>query len=161
MKKIILSLVMAAVAIVAGAQTTYNVRAGVGLTGESTIVPSVMAQCNIPFNKTSSWIVAPTINLAYNFDETHFELASVNVGRRFILGNGCVFAPKVGLGVGNGCPDYYYNDGFMYGLSADLAFEIRHFVVGLTSFVSFNKAEYWEGDDSKIGIVSLTLGYKF
>lgn len=88
-----------------------------------------------------------------------------NMGYRKRIGNNCLFVPKVGVAGG-----YFslsdYDDAFLVGPSIDLAFELKHFVIGLTGFYSINTTtDTYSGhggdDDCNIPMVSLTLGYTF
>ena len=74
-----------------------------------------------------------------------------------------IFSPKVGPAVGyngnaSGCT--------IVGIASDLAFEIKHFVVGANGYYSFTSAEMdgwgmmYDHNIFNYGVY-LTLGYKF
>lgn len=160
MKKIILSLALAITAIGADAQNTYNVRAGGAVLNDYAAF-TTMAQANISLKNVSLWTFSPAVQLATDGDGIAAMLHA-NMGYRTRIGNNCLFAPKVGVAGGYFSQEEY--DGtFLAGPSIDLAFEMKHFVIGFTGFYSINKAsanQYYY-DDCNIPMVSLTLGYTF
>ena len=163
MKKTILSLAMAAVATMASAQTSYNVRMGGGLLYE-TFVGTIMGQADIPVKSGSNCVFSPALQFSVGADNVLAAMAHANVGYRVRIGEGALFVPKVGFAAGYVQPNYYYDYGFLAGPSMDLAIEVKHFVIGITAFYSINSAtniesSYDEGDC--IPMLSLTFGYRF
>lgn len=154
MKKIILSLVMAITAIGASAQNTYNVRVGGGFTNYYDDVYgnfNVMGQANFSLKDNIHWVFSPALQVA-TFDENISYITFINMGYRTIIGNGCLFVPKVGLAGGVYC-DHWSNE-FLAGPSIDLALELKHFAIGLTGFYSLTY-------ENNLSMVSLNLGYTF
>lgn len=168
MKKILLSLMMAVTAIGASAQNTYNVRVG-GVVMQDYYLPTVMGQANFSLKNGSLWTFSPAVQSStdlYNIS----ALAHFNIGYRTIIGDHSLFVPKIGIALGYNTYDTDYEDTFLVGPSIDLAFELKHFVIGLTGFYSITKAKGdWYGsydnpnyyDDAAVPMVSLTLGYTF
>ncbi len=163
MKKILLSLAMAITAIGASAQNTYNVRIGGTIMDEYTTL-TTMTQANISLKNVGLWVFSPTVQFATDGGSKAIMLHA-NMGYRTRIGNNCLFVPKVGVAGG-----YFslsdYDDAFLVGPSIDLAFELKHFVIGLTGFYSINTTtDTYSGhggdDDCNIPMVSLTLGYTF
>lgn len=166
MKNILLSLMMAVTAIGTNAQNTYNVRLGGAIQNECTTV-TTMAQANISLKNVSSWVFSPAVQISTNLYDTAAMLHA-NMGYRTRIGDKCLFVPKVGIAGGYFSWDTDYKEGFLVGPSIDLAFELKHFVIGLTGFYSINKAEgklsndeKWYNDDAAVPMVSLALGYTF
>lgn len=159
MKKILLSLAMAMIAIGASAQNTYNVRVGGTIMDEYTTL-TTMAQANISLKNVSLWTFSPAVQFATDGDGIAAMLHA-NMGYRTRIGNNCLFVPKVGVAGGYFWHDSY-NETFLVGPSIDLALELKHFVIGLTGFYSINKAmETFYDETDNIPMVSLTLGYTF
>ena len=168
MKKILLSLMMAVTAIGTNAQNTYNVRLG-GVVMQDYYLPTVMGQANFSLKNGSLWTFSPAVQSStdlYNIS----ALAHFNIGYRTIIGDHSLFVPKIGIALGYNTYDTDYEDTFLVGPSIDLAFELKHFVIGLTGFYSITKAKGdWYGsydnpnyyDDAAVPMVSLTLGYTF
>lgn len=163
MKKFLLSLAMAITAIGASAQNTYNVRIGGTIMDEYTTL-TTMTQANISLKNVGLWVFSPAVQFATDGDSKAIMLHA-NMGYRTRIGNNCLFVPKVGVAGG-----YFslsdYDDAFLVGPSIDLAFELKHFVIGLTGFYSINTTtDTYSGhggdDDCNIPMVSLTLGYTF
>lgn len=168
MKKVLLSLMMAVTAIGASAQNTYNVRVG-GVVMQDYYLPTVMGQANFSLKNGSLWTFSPAVQFStdlYNIS----ALAHFNIGYRTIIGDHSLFVPKIGIALGHNTYDFEYEGSFLVGPSIDLAFELKHFVIGLTGFYSITKAKGdWYGsydnpnyyDDAAVPMVSLTLGYTF
>lgn len=163
MKKFLLSLAMAITAIGASAQNTYNVRIGGTIMDEYTTL-TTMTQANISLKNVGLWVFSPAVQFATDGGSKAIMLHA-NMGYRTRIGNNCLFVPKVGVAGG-----YFslsdYDDAFLVGPSIDLAFELKHFVIGLTGFYSINTTtDTYSGhggdDDCNIPMVSLTLGYTF
>ena len=166
MKKIILSLAMAMTAIGASAQNTYNVRVGGGFSTNDLFSATVMGQANFQFKGGSPWIFSPAMQVAADFDDLITVMAYANMGYRLIIGDGCLFVPKVGIGSGYSDASFDrngYEAGYLVGPSIDLTFELKHFVIGLTGFYSLNKVwDSWEDyEQYNFSMISLTLGYTF
>ena len=153
MKKFLLSLAMAITAIGASAQNTYNVRVGGAVLNEYAAF-TTMAQANISLKNVSLWTFSPAVQLAIDEDDI-VAMLHANMGYRTRIGNNCLFVPKVG--VAGGSIDNEYDGVFIIGPSIDLAFELKHFVIGLTGFSSIYQGKYWDNTS----MVSLTLGYTF
>ena len=159
---------MAVTAIGASAQNTYNVRVG-GVVMQDYYLPTVMGQANFSLKNGSLWTFSPAVQSStdlYNIS----ALAHFNIGYRTIIGDHSLFVPKIGIALGYNTYDTDYEDTFLVGPSIDLAFELKHFVIGLTGFYSITKAKGdWYGsydnpnyyDDAAVPMVSLTLGYTF
>lgn len=163
MKKFLLSLAMAITAIGASAQNTYNVRIGGTIMDEYTTL-TTMTQANISLKNVGLWVFSPAVQFATDGGSKAIMLHA-NMGYRTRIGNNCLFVPKVGVAGG-----YFslsdYDDAFLVGPSIDLAFELKHFVIGLTGFYSINTTTdtylgHGGDDDCNIPMVSLTLGYTF
>ena len=73
MKKYFFILLMVMMAIGANAQTTWNVRVGGGMglnaSGDISPASAFMLQANIPFERTSKFIVSPTLNTSFIFGD--------------------------------------------------------------------------------------------
>lgn len=175
MKKILLSLMMAVTAIGASAQNTYNVRVGGVWHGglKDYTAASVMGQINIPFKNISPWVFSPAAQFAIGEHSSFTVMAHANVGFYAKISDGCLFVPKIGFA--GGCIEAIekYNPGeyeniygrkTLFGPSVDLAFELKHFVVGLTGFYSINtldRCDGWSEMECHVPMVSLALGYTF
>ena len=166
MKKVLLALVMAVSVISAKAQTTMNVRAGGGYNTEK-LGGTGIFQVNVPFRDGSRWTFSPSLQLdmAHNPWDDHGSqniLLPLCLGYKIKLGNGLLF-PKLGPAVGY---DIFSDSGLNTGISAECAYEYKHFVVALNGYSSFDDVyrvpdwSVWDGY-LKIYSASLTLGYKF
>lgn len=169
MKKILLSLMMAVTAIGASAQNTYNVRVG-GVAIQDFYLPTVIGQANFSLKNGSLWTFSPAVQFStdlYNIS----TLAHFNIGYRTTIGDHSLFVPKIGIALGHNTYDIDYEGTFLVGPSIDLAFELKHIVIGLTGFYSITKAkgktysyssyDSYCYDDAAVPMVSLTLGYTF
>lgn len=164
MKKILLALVMAVSVISAKAQITMNVRAGGGYNTEK-LGGTGIFQVNVPFRDGSRWTFSPSLQLDLAI-EPFCDEGSQNVllplclGYKMKLGNGLLF-PKLGPAVGY---DVFSDSGFNVGISAEWAYEYKHFVVALNAYSSFTEVSRYSNCFDcwpKINTASLTLGYKF
>lgn len=164
MKKVLLALVMAVSVISAKAQTTMNVRAGYGYNTDADGVTGIF-QVNMPFKTGSRWTFSPSLQLDMAFTPdcgygSQNILLPLCLGYKIKLGNGLLF-PKLGPAVGY---DVFSDSGFNVGLSAEWAYEYKHFVVALNAYSSFTEVSRYSNSFDcwpKINTASLTLGYKF
>lgn len=158
MKKLLICMVMATMAVCANAQITWNVRAGAGIQGfvcdeyGSTHEMSIalLAQTNIPLKKASPFTFSPSISISAPVE---FENLNVTLpllfGYKIPMGNNTLFIPKVGPMIGTNT----YNGEFLFGPSIELPFEINRVVLAING--NFSVIE-----DFLIGAY-LTVGYKF
>ena len=171
MKKLFITLILAVMAIGVKAQVTWNVRAGAGYylsqkeyfySGEyygsyrdskNCIAPSIALGVNIPFSSISQFTLSPTLIGALGGGSAQLALP-INVGYKCIIGDNCIFYPKAGPCIGADLGDGF---GVFFGPSAELAFEINHFVIA---------ADFYAGvingfdNDAPLGVFA-TVGYKF
>lgn len=176
MKKLVLSFLLCIMAIGANAQVTMNVRAGGGI-NTSNLGLTGLFQVNIPFKKASPFTFSPTIQYNTDFDTGNGSgsqnlLLPLNIGYKKMIGDNCIFFPKIGPAVGL---DLYSDDGFNAGPAVELAFEIKHFVVALNGYYAIEDCSreyyynygYGHGSSGRsfnhvnVWNVSLTAGYKF
>jgi len=160
MRKVLLSLLFAVAAITGSAQTTYNVRIGLGAVPvayssenfefyETYTGTTLAFQVNIPVNTYKTLTISP----AFMYTEAEgepFGSVPAHLGYKIGLGNKSILFPKIGPVIA------FSNDGIMYGLSTEFAWEYKHFVIAANYFhITGDEV----GDDS--GGFHLTLGYKF
>lgn len=161
MKRILLALVMAVMTVGVNAQTTWNVRAGAGLSnnhrGHDYLTPCLSLQTNIPLSAASKYTVSPTLTVATPDMDVDIILP-VYFGYKTILGNQALFVPKIGPCVGYSTS----NGSFVAGPAAELAVEIKHFVIGVNGYYSLTSDSYTDYDSefNHYGAF-FTLGYKF
>lgn len=180
MKKLFITLFLAVMAIGANAQVTWNVRAGVALANVDVrayrgkhngshmgVTPALAIGCNIPIGE-SKFTFSPTVisiiggKTDYDYDDYDVKFTTINlplyIGYKMQLsGNRNFFVPKVGPYIGylhtkesyNNCP----NDDVRFGPSAELAFELNHFIVALSGSMAIYQTCSGQG--------CLTVGYKF
>lgn len=178
MKKLFITLFLAVMAIGANAQVTWNVRAGVALANvdvkrywrlygsDMGVTPALAIGCNIPIAE-SKFTFSPTIislvaGKAY-YDSSDYEVkfTTINlplyIGYKMKLSGNRYFVPKVGPYIGYlHTKESYYdrqNDGVRFGPSAELAFELNHFIVALSGSMAIYETCSGQG--------CLTVGYKF
>lgn len=145
MKKLLLALVMAFTAMAGHAQVTFNIRAGGGgfqTDGYSTeysyydgdyiseFIPaaSFILELNVS-PRGKKFVFSPSILVASDFDCATTVEFPLHVGYKVPMGNRSLFIPKVGPMFG--ADTYSYTSIFMCGLSAELAFEIKHFIAAI------------------------------
>lgn len=171
MKKIILFIILAIVAIGAEAQTTWNIRVGSGMATadwgpDGSFV--VMGQSNIPFKRGGKWTFSPSLNYAFGAGEEgggHHITMPLEFGRKVLTKrNNIIFFPKFGLVVG-GYVDEYCGTG-IFGPSFSLDTEIKHFVFGVgIHYSGIPRFEYddYSDDTEYFDVMSfqVTIGYKF
>ena len=160
---------MAVTAIGASAQNTYNVRVG-GVAIQDFYLPTVIGQANFSLKNGSLWTFSPAVQFSTDVNNIS-TLAHFNIGYRTKIGDHSLFVPKIGIALGHNTYDIDYEGTFLVGPSIDLAFELKHIVIGLTGFYSITKAkeetyysDYYYSyccDDAAVPMVSLTLGYTF
>lgn len=162
MKRILLALVMAVMTVGVNAQTTWNVRAGAGLSvnhvGDSYFTPSLSLQTNIPLSAASKYVVSPTLTVATPDMDVDIILP-IYFGYKTKLGSQTFFVPKIGPCVGISTAD----GNFIAGPAAELAVEIKHFVIGVNGYYSLTKDDYYDlyyEEFNHYGAF-FTLGYKF
>lgn len=165
MKRVFLSLAMAAMAVAASAQVTWNVRAtaGISIGDHEDFDIGGMVQANIPFSKTSKFTFSPTLSFIHDFGvEQYYGVMPLYIGFQKRLSNGSLFFPKIGPAVGYSSNVGYCDPGFLCGPSIDLAFEVKHFVFGVNAFYSLmNLDDGYYSEDLQTANVSFTIGYKF
>lgn len=163
MKKLFITLILAVMAIGAKAQITWNVRAGGGyfVTQEgwswygypkNCFGPSVALGVNLPFSRGNQLTLSPTVIGAFS---SRCQLAlPINLGYKLNIGDKCIIYPKAGPCFG---ADFGRGNSLFFGPSAELAFEINHFVIA---------ADFYAGvisgfdNDAPLGVFA-TVGYKF
>ncbi|MGN0232345.1 MAG: hypothetical protein ACI4A8_09080 [Muribaculaceae bacterium] len=165
MKKLIFLLVVALAAISASAQTTFNIRAGVGVEPyadewyydgyyyESGFAPIVAFELNVPLGRIGTsanrWVFSPSIVGAYTSDNSANIYSLLHFGYKIYAGNSGLFMPKLGFMTGY-CLG---GEAGMYGPSCEFAYETRHFVCAANAYYSVGEAD-------GIG-ASISFGYKF
>ncbi|MGM9929373.1 MAG: hypothetical protein ACI35P_15625 [Bacillus sp. (in: firmicutes)] len=161
MRKIIFSFIMIFMAISAGAQTTFNIRAGAGVFDyKYEIKPSdydtetffngtIIAQANISLGRRSYFTFSPSAMVATDLLERPHVYVPLFIGYKIPTGNQCLFFPKIGPMAGID----FKEDRFTVGPSAELAFELKHFVVSANFHLGLL-------DCATIGAFA-TVGYKF
>lgn len=180
MKKLFITLFLAVMAIGVNAQVTWNVRAGVALANVDVrsswgrpygstmgFAPALVLGCNVPISD-SKFTFSPTIisvisgKADYDWECEEVKFTTINlplyVGYKMQLsGNRNFFIPKVGPYIGYlHTKDTYFNSGCDYvrfGPSAELAFELNHFIVALSGSMAIYETCSGQG--------CLTVGYKF
>lgn len=162
-KKFFICLVLAVMAIGANAQTTWNVRVGAGTFGiikdnfdgvSQRFGPALTAECNIPFKLGGSYTFSPSIlaALSSGSSDAYTEIVScLHLGYKTVLSNNVLFFPKIGPMLGY-C-DNVWDSTCLLGPSAELAFEMKHFVVALNAYIGLI-------DETQPGGF-LSFGYKF
>lgn len=161
MKKIF-SLLFAFISITGNAQPSFNVRAGLGVVpmlvcdndcDGSTVFDTYRGttlsfQINFPVNIYRTLTVSPTFAYTKANDEPFWELP-IYLGYKIRLGHKNIIYPKIG-------PMAAANYAFWYGLSTELAWEYKYFVIAANYFYLKEGA----GDDISGGF-HLVLGCKF
>lgn len=164
MKKFFLCIVVALAAMGANAQVTWNVRAGGGVLFESYHgyldgvygSGNVVVQANIPIISTTSLTISPSLNMEFS-DYVNFNLP-LHLGYKIPIAHKTIFFPKIGPMIGIGFEtDYSYNPYFLFGPSAELALEIKHFVISLNGYYNAIQSGYYD----MVGGLFATIGYKF
>lgn len=160
MKRILLALVMAVMTVGVNAQTTWNVRAGAGLSnnhrGHDYLTPCLSLQTNIPLSAASKYTVSPTLTVAAPDMDVDIILP-VYFGYKILLDSQTFLVPKIGPYVG--CATT--NGSFIAGPAAELAVEIKHFVIGVNGYYSLtNDIDEGDWDFNHYGAFFI-LGYKF
>ncbi len=163
MKRILLALVMAVMAVGVNAQTTWNVRGGVGISVNSNsdafLTPSLLVQTNIPLANAGKYIVSPTLAVAAPDMDIDIILP-IYFGYKTLLGNQTLLVPKIGPCVGYSTT----NGSFMAGPAVEVAIEVKHFAVGINAYYSlttdYQTYQYYSDKFNHYGAF-LTLGYKF
>lgn len=162
MKRILLALVMAVMTVGVNAQITWNVRAGAGEScdseGFSCFTPCLSLQTNIPLSAASKFAVSPTLTVATPDMDVVNIILPVYFGYKTILANQTLFVPKIGP-----CVGYLTDNGsFVAGPAAELAVEIKHFVIGVNGYYSLTSTTD-DGDNYEFNHYGafFTLGYKF
>lgn len=173
MKKAFITIFMAFVAIAGFAQTTFNVRVGGGFyqvsedlyysgyyghsyyenETESRGGMALVFEVNVPLGRRiNNFIFSPSLSILSDFtNDVNFNVP-LHFGYKFPMGDGSLFIPKIGPMVGFSAGGFG-TDAVIYGPSAELAFEIKHFVVAVNTYVGID-------NDSKIGVFG-SVGYKF
>ena len=156
MKKLLICMVMATMAVCANAQITWNVRAGAGIQqaldyyyAETEFSSSLIIETNIPFAKSSSFTFSPAISAAYNLEDDITASALLHFGYKIPIAQNTLFCPKIGPMIG-----FQSTGDFLFGPSIELPFEINRIVVAANANVSL------VNDDALFGAF-LTVGYKF
>lgn len=110
---------------------------------------AIVGQVNIPFTRTSTFTFSPSFALSVGPDVIHFAFP-IHIGKKVFFGDRRIFFPKIGL-VGGSADS---NRTGILGPSAELAFELKHFVM------AFN---YYVGLLNEVGShgAFATFGYKF
>lgn len=179
MKKLFITLFLAVMAIGANAQITWNVRAGVALANAdydrwtnfgsgAGVAPSLVVGCNIPIGE-SKFTFSPTVISVIAGKGDHIyggnsdvKFTTINlpiyIGYKMQLSSyRNFFVPKIGPYIGYlHSKETYYNestDGVRFGPSAELAFELNHFIVALSGSMAIYQTCSGQG--------CLTVGYKF
>jgi len=161
MKKLLICMVMATMAVCANAQITWNVRAGAGIQQapdsdydyetETEFSPSLIIETNIPFAKSSSFTFSPAVSAAYNLDDDITASALLHFGYKIPIAQNTLFCPKIGPMLG-----FQSTEGdFLFGPSIELPFEINRIVIAANANVSLA-----DPDETFFGAY-LTVGYKF
>lgn len=178
MKKLFITLFLAVMAIGVNAQVTWNVRAGVALANvdvkrywslkgsDMGVTPALAIGCNIPIAE-SKFTFSPTLislvagKADYYYSDYEVKFTTINlplyIGYKMKLSGNRYFVPKVGPYIGylhtkesyEDCP----NDAVRFGPSAELAFELNHFIVALSGSMAIYETCSGQG--------CLTVGYKF
>lgn len=168
MKKYLLIFLLAcSAAWTAQAQTTFNVRAGVGAGtyycadyyyGEYTypegmgVSPSIVLQANIGLNRRGTFTFSPTFIYSVVVDEwtTHIGAFPLFFGYKIPVKQGLIFFPKIGpvfgvIGLETAQP--------IAGPAIELAIEKNHFVTAIDY--------YYSGLGEGHHQLAFTVGYKF
>ena len=165
MKQLFICMVLAMMAIGIDAQTTWNVRVGGGYmetseegeawndwdyVGDDAFGALLAVEANIPFkNQANRWTFSPSLLLSYGYGI--FEIvAPLQIGHKVAMTRGCLFFPKFGVAVG---AEIGGVQTLIVGPSAELAFEIKHFVFAINSYYGLN-------EPSRISAFA-SVGYKF
>lgn len=189
MKKLLVTLICAVMAIGLNAQNTYNVRLGYGgvnlnVDGKLELHSLITGgfQANFPVKPHSPITFSPALELGYasfasEYDDSYFHIAfPLHLGYKIPMANKCIFYPKAGLKAGYISST---NDSFYIGPSAEVALEIKNFIVAVngsfpvsktnTHFVNWDeynknieKGIYWDIDKKYSAYnVTISVGYKF
>lgn len=166
MKKILVTVVAAFMAVVGYAQTTFNVRIGGGAFGASYYDyyyedselnggAAFTFEANIPLGaKTNRLVFSPSLFVVSDFgDYTNLNIP-LHFGYKVPLGHGSLFIPKMGPMIGtHTCEEHdgTYTE-LAFGPSTEFAFEIKHFIVAANG--------YYDVVNSCAGVFC-TVGYKF
>ena len=159
MRKLLCSLMFAVAAIAGNAQTTYNVRMGLGGVrdfyhdyAEICAIFIEAFQANIPVNTNKTLTVSPTLSYAWSGDCGSFLSVPVHLGYKIGLGHKSILFPKVGPLLAYECDAKE----ILCGFSTELAWEYKHFVIA---------TNYFYIKESPVNVDSsgfhLTFGYKF
>lgn len=164
MKKLLFVLAVLLVAMSAKAQVTWNIRAGGGIItssendlwsdGDFNVYPcgAIAIQTNIPlFKHTSKFSFSPTFIAAVG--EEYQISFPLYFGYKIPIGSRKLFFPKIG-------PMFGYencSETWACGPSAELAFEIKHFILSVNVNVNLVQLDYY---GSRVGAFA-TIGYKF
>lgn len=179
MKKLFITLFLAVMAIGTNAQVTWNVRAGVALANvdvklswmlrgsDMGVTPALAIGCNIPIAE-SKFTFSPTVISIiggktdyYYYGDNDVKFTTINlplyIGYKMKLSGNRYFVPKVGPYIGylHTKDDYKggQNDAVRFGPSAELAFELNHFIIALSGSMAIYEKCSGQG--------CLTVGYKF
>ena len=164
MKKLFICMVLAMMAIGIDAQTTWNVRVGGGYMETSFetwnggdycsdgVFGALLAvEANIPFKKIANrWTFSPSLLLSSDLGEIFEIVAPLQIGHKVAMTRGSLFFPKFGVAVG---AEIGGAETLIVGPSAELAFEIKHFVFAINSYYGLN-------EPSRISAFA-SVGYKF
>lgn len=170
MKRILLIMVMMLTFVGAKAQVTMNARVGAGMI---TDYPGMVGsfQVNIPFKRGGRFTFSPSVEFdgAFCTDEDEYVskmlLFPLHFGIKAPLGRNALLFPKVGPAFG---ADFAADDAFTGGISTEIAFEYKHFIVALEAyygsqtgfgkyFANYGEYEYYINPWK----FSISLGYKF
>lgn len=158
MKKILLFLLFAIAAMTVNAQTTYNVRAGMGqvpVTYNSyedrylSVVKGTTCtfQVNAPINSYNTLTISPTLSYTFSEEGFFFDLP-VYIGYKVPMRGHSILYPKIG-------PTIVAEDGFYFGYSAELTWEYKRFVLGADCYYLVESEDV---DDTGFRFF---VGYKF
>lgn len=154
MKKIFITIVAAFMAVAGLAQTTFNVRAGGGTFLSNDYISEIGAltfEGNISLGERNTGCVfSPSMFILSDFADHVVLNVPFHFGYKMSMDNGSFFIPKIGpmLGLYIGS----FDNSFAYGPSAELAFEIKHFIIAANGFYDVN---------NKCTGILCTIGYKF
>ncbi|MGN0257962.1 MAG: hypothetical protein ACI4CA_06300 [Bacteroides sp.] len=164
MKKLFICMVLAMMAIGIDAQTTWNVRVGGGYMKTSfydwyggdyatddAFGALLAVEANIPFkNQANRWTFSPSLLLSYDLGDIFEFVAPLQIGHKVAMTRGSLFFPKFGVAVG---AEIGGEETLIVGPSAELAFEIKHFVFAINSYYGLNEPSRFNAFAS--------FGYKF
>ena len=145
MKKLLICMVMATMAVCANAQITWNVRAGAGFQhyesndyysgskSEGALAPTLILESNIPLAKASPFTFSPSISTYYTISSEVFGASCfAHFGYKIPIASNTLFCPKIGPMVGYQSAE----STFLFGPSIELPFEINRIVVAANANVS-------------------------